>query len=180
MLREMFRLKTWAGPLTIGSFVVVALTGVLLFFHANVGLNKLAHEWLGWLMVVGGLAHVVLNWQPFVAYFRRPVGLAIIGLMLVLGGLSFMPAGQGGRGHGPRAFMAVAGALENSSLQVLAQVAQTTPDSLLARLRAEGFQVRDAAQTVGEISSANRVRGVELLGLLLASPNLSPTGPSGH
>lgn len=43
-MKDTFRLKTWAGPLTIGSFVVIAGTGILMFFHLNVGVVKLAHE----------------------------------------------------------------------------------------------------------------------------------------
>lgn len=36
--------REWATPLTIGSFLLIAVTGVLMFFHLDSGLNKLAHE----------------------------------------------------------------------------------------------------------------------------------------
>jgi hypothetical protein len=175
-MREKLRLRAWAGPLTIGSFAVVAVTGVLMFFHANVGLTKVAHEWLGWLLVIGAVAHTALNWKPFLAYFRKPAGIAIIGVVLVVGGLSFMPAGQGGRAHGPRAFMAVAGALENSSLEVVAQVAKSTPEQLVDKLKAEGLQVRGKEQTIGQIANENGVRGFEILGMVLSTPGGAPAG----
>ena len=45
-MKEILRPKTWAGPLMIGSFVVMAVTGILMFLHLNIGAMKLAHEWL--------------------------------------------------------------------------------------------------------------------------------------
>ena len=51
--------KTWAGPLTIGSFVLMAVRGILMFLHLNIGAMKLAHEWLELLFVTGGLTPLV-------------------------------------------------------------------------------------------------------------------------
>ena len=39
--------RDWATPLTAGAFIVLAVTGLLMFFHLDRGLNHLAHEWLG-------------------------------------------------------------------------------------------------------------------------------------
>jgi hypothetical protein len=167
--------------LTIGSFAVVAVTGILMFFHANTGLAKLAHEWLGWLLVIGAVAHTALNWKPFLAYFRKPAGLTIIGLMLVLGVASLCVSGGGGPGgrmHGPRAFMAVSGALEQSSLRVVAQVAKSSPETLIEKLKAQGIQVRSPDQTIGEIASENDTRGVELLGQILGDAGARGPRPS--
>lgn len=36
-----------ATPLTIGIFLIMSVTGILMFFHWDTGFNKLAHEWLG-------------------------------------------------------------------------------------------------------------------------------------
>lgn len=49
--------REWATPVTVGVFVVMAATGLLMFFHLDIGLNKAAHEWLGWLMVAAVAAH---------------------------------------------------------------------------------------------------------------------------
>lgn len=43
----MSSLRKWATPLTIGSFLLMGVTGILMFFHLDIGLNKLAHEWAG-------------------------------------------------------------------------------------------------------------------------------------
>lgn len=178
-MQDKLRLRAWAGPLTIGSFAVVAVTGVLLFFHVDAGLSKVAHEWLSLLLVVGAVAHTAVNWRPFLTYFRRPVGMVVIGVMLALGtaSLCLSPGGPGGRGHGPRQFMAVAGALETSSLRVVAQVAKSSPETLVEKLKAQGIQVRDSDQTVAEIASENGTRGFEILGQLLGDRGGPDVGP---
>ena len=63
------KLKAWATPLTIGAFGLMATTGLLMFFHLDSGLNKTAHEWLGWAMILGVVAHVMLNWKAFKRHF---------------------------------------------------------------------------------------------------------------
>jgi hypothetical protein len=178
-MREKLRLRAWAGPLTIGSFAVVAVTGVLMFFHAATGFSKVAHEWLGWLLVIGAVAHTALNWKPFVAYFRKPAALAIIVVLLILGLASLVASPGGGPGgHGPRAFMAVADALETSSLRVIAQVAKTSPETIVEKLTTQGLKVRGPEQTIREIASENGARGIEILSQLLSTGVTASPGRS--
>ncbi len=61
--------REWATPLTIGLFILMAVTGILMFFHLDSRLNKLAHEWLGWLFVVGVVAHAAANWTGVKYHF---------------------------------------------------------------------------------------------------------------
>jgi len=164
-MREFSRMRTWAGALTIGSFGVVGTTGILMFFHLNGGLSKLAHEWLGWLLVIAVVVHVAVNWKPFVSYFRRPLSIAIMAVLLVLGGLSFLSGGSSGGRHHP--MMGAMLALEQSSLKVVAEVGKQTPDSLIAALRAREIRVRDDQQTIREVASENHMRSLEILGYIL-------------
>lgn len=64
--------------------MLIAVTGVLMFFHLNTGLNKAAHEWLGWFLLVGVGAHMWLNWRAFSTYFNRRGALAIIGAFVAV------------------------------------------------------------------------------------------------
>jgi xanthine/uracil permease len=58
-----------ATSLTIGAFGIMSVTGILMFFHADSGLNKVVHEWASWAMVTGVVLHVVVNWVAFKRYF---------------------------------------------------------------------------------------------------------------
>ena len=159
-MKDRYWLRTWAGPLTIGSFGVVAATGILMFFHANTGLMKLAHEWLSWLLVLGVIAHVVLNKESFLGYFRKPSSVTIMSVFLVLAVLTLVPLG-GVRGRPP--FMEAFRALEMSSLSVVSDVAQKSPESLMEELRAKGIRVRDRQQSLREIAAENSLNGMEVL-----------------
>lgn len=81
----------WAPPLVIATFLAAGVTGILMFFHLDVGVNKLLHEWIGPAMIAGVGAHVVLNWRPFTADFRRPLPRLVISLGVFLLAFSFAP-----------------------------------------------------------------------------------------
>jgi hypothetical protein len=171
-MKDCLRLRTWAGPVTIGSFVAVAFTGILMFFHLNTGLMKLAHEWMSWLLVLGVIAHLIVNWKPFLRYFTRPAAIGIMMVLFLLGALSALPQGRSGGHRHPLAgaFMA----LEESSLHVVAQVVKRPSDSLLKELQARNVRVRDAEQTIREIAAENNVRSMDILGPILNKPQQSP------
>jgi hypothetical protein len=157
-------LRKWATPLTIGSFVVVGITGVLMFFHLEFGLIKPAHEWLSWLLVLGGIAHVIINWKAVLNYMTKPAAKVIIIFMLSLGALSFLPLG--GEEGGKKQLMKAVGALEQSQLTLVAQVAKTTPETLVEKLKAKGIEVKNSDQTIQEIADANGKKPTDIIGQL--------------
>ena len=165
-MRDILRLRIWAGPLTIGSFVVVAVTGIMLFFHCSIGATKLAHEWLGWLLIIGGAAHLLVNWKTFLAYLRKPAGIAIMASLCILGLLSLLPVG-GAHHHrgGPRVMLA----LEQSPLDLVAQVAKCSPQSAVDVLQSSGVQVQHQEQTICEIASANGKPSMEILACVMGN-----------
>lgn len=89
-------LRKWATPLTVGTFLIMGVTGVLMFFHLESMLNKVIHEWAGWAMVVGVGAHLVLNWRAFTTYFKRPLAKGIMVFSALLLVVSFLPTNGGG------------------------------------------------------------------------------------
>ena len=163
-MKDVIRLRAWAGPLTIGSFVVISVTGILMFFHMNTGLAKLAHEWLGWLLVIGGVAHLFVNWRAFLAYFRKPVAIAIMAVVLLVGALAMLPVGGATR-RPP--MMDFSRALEQSSLTLVAQVAKRNPQTAIDDLKARGIEVKDAQHTIATIAEDNGKRSFEVLACVL-------------
>lgn len=114
--------REWATPLTIGVFGLMAVTGVLMFFHWDTGLNKTAHEWLGWLMVAGVAAHVAVNWPGFRRYFiTSSKGRAIlaVSLLVTVGSFASLP-GKGQDGLPPQ-ILAIK-AVTNAPLTTVAEL----------------------------------------------------------
>ncbi len=142
-------LRKIVTPLTIGAFVLMATTGVLMFFHKDTGVNKLAHQWLSWLFLAAVALHVATNWLAFKRYFLSPKGLTVMGVLVAVLGASFYPW-QGMKPEPPA--RSVMKALGHASLVELAPVVHTTPDQLVAKLRAKGFTVTSADETPADIA----------------------------
>ena len=165
----MFTLRNWATPITIGSFLISALSGILIFFHLNIGLVRPAHEWLSWFMILGVGMHLLLNWRAFTNYFKKPIPLALIGLFTVLTIASLLPLGSSNEGgSNPRvAMMKTMHLLEAAPVSVLADMQQMTPEALLEKMKEQGIQVDNAQQTLEAVATANGQEAAELLGKVL-------------
>lgn len=140
--------REWATPLTIGAFILMACTGILMFFHLDTGLNKEAHEWLGWAMVVGVTAHVIANWGAFSRHLARKAALGIIGVFVALLAGSFFVQEEGG-GHPAQR---TAKAVLNAPLSAVAPLAGQSPEALIAKLREAGFKVESADQALSSVT----------------------------
>lgn len=160
-------LKAWATPLTIGGFVISAVTGVVIFFHINIGLVRPAHEWLSWLMILGVVFHLALHWKGFKGYFRKGLALGIILLCLVLTGASMVPMAkpQGGGGRG--AIFQAVGLLTQAPLSTLAPVLGQSLDDVTATLKKSGIEVTSPAQNLDGLARQQGKRGTDLLVLLM-------------
>ena len=141
--------RSWITPVVIGAFLLSAVTGILMFFHLDSGLNKAAHEWLSWAMVIGVSLHVLLNMFAFKRYFTHTTGRVVIGLFALVLALSFIPAG--GEGGSEPGFAPPVRALAKAPITVLAQVAGTSTEDLKGRLQAAGVTVANDQQSVAEL-----------------------------
>ena len=93
--------KTALSPLVAVAFAVIGATGILLFFDVHSGPVMVLHEWFGWVFVLGGAAHLVLNRGPLLAHLRQRAGLVSLGCALLLAVAMFV-AGLNAPAHGPR------------------------------------------------------------------------------
>lgn len=145
--------RPWVTPLVIGTFLLMAVTGALMFFHLDSGLNKVAHEWLGWAMVVAVVLHVLLNSFAFKKHLTSTKGRWVVGASVAVLALSFVPLGGSGGGKPP--FVASVQALAGAPLSVVAQVAGVSTTEVHARLKAAGVASQSDTQTVKELVGAD-------------------------
>jgi len=146
--------------LAIGSFIISAVTGVLIFFHLNLGWIKTAHTWFSWLLIVGVASHVITYWKPFSKYFQKPLGRVIIVLCLILTLTSFLPLGPGKTKH---PFIVISGTLANMPFTDLAQVLKEHPVDLMEELEARNIIVANGKQTITEIAKLNNRKDIDVL-----------------
>lgn len=162
-------LRPWATPLTIGAFAVMATTGLLMFFHLESGLNKVAHEWLGWAMVMGGLAHAGLQWRSFKRYLTDlRTGQVIIATFVLLLVASFFVQGEGSEAP-PPPVMALQGLMQ-TPVSTVAQVAGKPEAELVEALRAGGIPVQSADQALAAVIGGDREMTEKAVMIIFAKP----------
>ena len=161
--------RDWATPATIGSFVLMATTGILMFFHLDTGLNKPAHEWLGWLMVAAVATHAGANWLAFRRHvLQSRTGRLILAASVVVIAGSFvrLPGPGAGKPSAPAlAIQAISGA-------PLSQVAPLTGRSvtqLQADLAAAGIQVPSGDQSLASVIGGDKGRTARALNVMFGS-----------
>ena len=157
MKRHTLRLA--AGSLTIGGFLLVSVTGVLMFFGWDRGLTSVAHEWFSWLFIAGSGVHIAVNIRPFVNYFRVPWSRAGIVAFLMILAASFSSWGIR-TGHDLR--NSVQKALMDAPLSTLASLTQTSTETLQRRLKAHGITAT-AQQSLRDLSRAANYDEMRLL-----------------
>lgn len=156
-------MKSWATPLAIGSFIILAVTGILMFFKIEGGYIKPVHEWLSWLMVAGVVLHTVANRKAFVGYFSRIPAVSIISAGLVVTALAvFMSASR--EGGNPKAKMMKA--IQSARLETVAELAGKESGDVVTALAEKGIAVDDPGMSIREIAKLNDKEAMEVLGLV--------------
>jgi hypothetical protein len=155
--------RDWATSVTIGGFGLMAVTGTLMFFHADTGLNKLTHEWLSWIFIGGVALHAFVNWGAFKRYFlsSRP-GRAMLALFAVALLASFAPLG--GKKGGSPPVMAMNAVLK-APLSAVAPLTGRPVEAIVAQLNGAGFAIAGPEASLASVARDREAQG-KVLALL--------------
>ncbi|MEZ5662125.1 MAG: DUF4405 domain-containing protein [Burkholderiaceae bacterium] len=160
--------RPWITPLVIGAFLISAVTGILMFFHLDTGLNKTAHEWLSWAMVAGVTMHVLLNLPAFKRYFSQKTGRWVMGSLALVLALSFFP--MGGSGASEPGFAPPVRALAQAPITALASVAGSTPQQVMEQLAAAGYAATSEQQSVADLVGDDLRKQIGVLTAVVSVP----------
>jgi hypothetical protein len=146
--------RTWATPIVIGCFVLMAVTGILMFFHLERGLNKTAHEWVGLILVAGVVAHAFANGSAFKGHVLRSrlaQGIIVALLLVLVGSFIKWPSSE------PKSAQAlVMQSVLRSPLSALAPLTGNSPEQMLAKLQAAQVPLRSADQSLESVIGKDR------------------------
>jgi hypothetical protein len=157
--------REWVTPIAAGAFLLSAVTGVLIFFHVDSGLNKVVHEWLSWVLLGAVALHVIANVSGFRRHLGARRGQVLMGLFALVLALSFIGAGD----QDEPPFAPPIRALSAAPLTTLAQVAGLSPDALRERLAGAGLEPSSDQQSLSDLTGPDMRRQMEAMGLLFAS-----------
>ena len=139
-----------ATSLTALMFVIIGITGVLMFFHLfDVQVKKL-HEITGLVFVAAAVLHVYFNWKNMRRYFAKPVFVSTSIAAAAVAAV-FIAASGGGADPKSEIVRVVLAAPLEEAVHVLGGGEDT-----LARLESEGIRV-DGATSIQAVAEANGV-----------------------
>ena len=164
-------MRQCATPLSLVSFLAVAITGLLLLFGVRSHTLGEVHEWIGVVFILALVLHLVRNWRGMLAMLSIPRNLAIIAVTgVVAAALIFfsLPQGAGGQGHGAHGPRQVISRVSAAPIEKMAPALGLTSDEAIARLRRGGVAVEGPQQSLTEIAAKNGQAPPRLLNLVLS------------
>lgn len=155
--------RHWSTPLIIASGIIIAVSGVMMFFHLGTGLIQELHEWIGVLFAVGMLFHIHQHWQPFRRYFSQKTGIAIMITMIALS--SGMLVATGDNEEHPAKQLAQQ--FSQKSLTEIAQFQQRPIEQLLIDMEIEQIEVRSPEISLQKIAEENHTSPLRLIKIIV-------------
>ncbi|RYE58056.1 MAG: DUF4405 domain-containing protein, partial [Sphingobacteriales bacterium] len=67
--------RNYITPFISLVFLVVGISGLLMFFHLFDGYTEVVHEVLGVFFIVCAIFHIILNWKPMKVHLKKGVFL---------------------------------------------------------------------------------------------------------
>lgn len=76
--------RNYVTPFISLVFLVVGLSGLLMFFHLFDGYTEVVHEILGVFFIICAIFHIILNWKALRIHFKRGVFIpALLGVLAI-------------------------------------------------------------------------------------------------
>ncbi len=170
--------RQWITPLTMGTFIVSAVTGILLLFHIKSGFIIWSHEWISLAFVIGTIIHCVINFTPLKYAVVRPKGAVIVMVFIAITAIALMTQGQekgdfhghGGRGgytNNTEETIKMTVAMSNLPLNTLATATGHTLIEVSDALANANIIIESQSQTLTELAGINGSNPQDLLKLVL-------------
>ena len=144
-------IKKTATSLTIGAFIVVSITGMLLFFDLATGSIRATHEWMSLFFALTGLLHVYSHKKALFNYFSNKY-LIFMCTVLMLAGFMFVFSLNDIYASG-----ASYKKLINAKLEHLAPIFDTNTNELVVKIKSMGLTIKSTGQSLNDIAKANNM-----------------------
>jgi len=76
--------RNYITPFISLVFLVVGLSGLMMFFHLFDGYTEVVHELLGLFFIICVIFHIILNWNALKIHFKKGVFVpALLGMLTI-------------------------------------------------------------------------------------------------
>ncbi len=161
---NLIKIRNCCTPATIASFVVMSVTGVLMFFRIHQCLNALAHKWIGIIFVLFCLIHLATNFKSFVNHLRKPSRVIIMCLGILVLSLSFLQLSDKNQKSGP---IVIIERINDLPLATVISISGKSESIIKTILKDNNVQDIDIKQSASSIFHGDRFKSVELISSIL-------------
>lgn len=155
------KLKEIATSLTTLIFLVIAISGVMLYFHLFSSSVKQLHEILGLGFVIAATLHVYVNWNSMKSYFSKSTFLISTLLIVVISSV-FIVANSVDKVH-PKTLIiqSVLNASIEESLKIL-NIDYMKAQEILSK---QNIDIENY-QSINELANKNGIKPLEIIIIL--------------
>lgn len=161
-MKNVFERRTVSIFLT-GVFVVISITGMLLFFKTASPQIGEIHAWLGLAFLILGIYHLIKNFSLFKRYLKKKSSVVILMLILV-GSILFIKPWENPF-HSPMR-EAMMKAIFMQPISTVSTFFKKDPELVLIQMQEEGIAIRNSGQSLMEISKSNGINIKVLLTMI--------------
>lgn len=156
------KMRDMATSLTSILFLVIAITGIMMFFHILDTYTKKMHEILGLCFVLASLVHLFANWNAMKKYFRKLVFVSSIFIVSIVSfGFIVTSSSETSSPKG-----ALLQSMLTSPLELSAPILDFNAELLLLKLKDDGI-FGEQTQSIATIAKNNGISSMKLTALIL-------------
>jgi len=155
-------LKLIATSYTAIVFIVIALSGIMMYFKIMDSYVKTLHEDIGLFFVIAVLLHVAANWKTMKSYFNKRIFIIACILITCVSTLYIFQSNSKKGGHPGKA---ATNKLLNASLEISLPVFNIKYNNAVKILEQNGLKVENA-KSLSEIAKTNDTHPFRILGIL--------------
>lgn len=152
--------RDYATSLTAMGFLIVGISGVMMYFHWLDSFVKEMHEILGLVFVGAVVLHLVANWGAMKNYFSKPL-FRLIGAVAIAVVIGFVATADGGLSPKGKVIEAVLKAPVEQSFLLLGGDLERSRQKLTAK----GIKI-EGSTSIDEIAKANHKSPFEIVEIL--------------
>lgn len=153
--------RNYITPFISLVFLVVGLSGVLMFFHLFDGYTEVVHEFLGLFFMICAVFHIILNWKALKIHFKKGVFVpAALAITVISGVFIYQQAAN------PKVDTVLLEKIIKAPIDDVLNVLQVDYSEAVERLETNGISM-DGARTMEDIWVNNDADPEEVFDLIM-------------
>jgi len=150
-----------ATSFTTITFLVIAVSGVMMFFHFNDMLVKDLHEILGLVFVFVAFLHVIMNWKSMKKYFSKKIFLSASILIIAISSLFIIQSSD--KGDNPK--MVTIQKVLNAPISDSFKLLNGNYENAIKKLELRNIHIVDN-KTIESLAKANQTSPFRIISII--------------